>query len=253
MSPELELVSIGNELLSGRTVNTHAQTLGALLAPLGIRLMRDTTVPDEPALIRSAVREAFGRVDIVLVSGGLGPTPDDITREALAQFAGCGIVSDAAALADLTAKYRRRDPERVITAAAARQALVLEGAEVLLNPVGIAPGERLEVAGGKTLFILPGPPAEFEGVLKTHIVPWLRGKFGAGAVRPERVLQTGGIGESDLITLFEANGFPPPEITACYYPGGGRVEIRLSSEPEDEKVLDSACAKAEVLLRKFSD
>jgi len=86
MNTSVELISIGSELLSGRTLNTHAQTLGTALSELGLQLSRDTTIPDELDLIQSAVRDAFERVDTVVVSGGLGPTPDDITKATICKF-----------------------------------------------------------------------------------------------------------------------------------------------------------------------
>jgi len=249
MNPVVELVSIGNELLSGRTLNSHAQTLGRLLAPTGIRLVRDTTVPDEPEAVQSAVRSALDRVDVVLVSGGLGPTADDITRETLAKLLVRGVVESPAAVADLEAKYLERG--RTVTPVARRQARVLEGAGVLLNPVGMAPGEQLDLPEGKTLFILPGPPNEFSAVLEAHIVPHLRSRFGEQPLRPERVFTTRGIGESDIVTLFEAHDFPPLELAACYYPGGGRVEIRLSCAPEHRAVLEQAARNLCRLLEPY--
>jgi nicotinamide-nucleotide amidase len=147
-------------------------------------------------------------------------------------------MQDAAALEDLERKYAERG--RTVTAASRRQALVLEGAEVLRNPVGMAPGQRLDLPEGRVLFILPGPPKEFAGVLDEWVVPWLSRFFGPQAVRVERVCTTCGIGESDLVTRFEAAGFPPDGVTACYYPGGGQVEIRLSAAQGGEALLEQA-------------
>ena len=96
MDIKAELVSIGNELLSGRTLNTHGQDLGAALAAIGLQLVRDTTIPDDIAIIQDAVGEALGRTDLVFASGGLGPTVDDITRDALAGLLDLGIAHSAA-------------------------------------------------------------------------------------------------------------------------------------------------------------
>ncbi len=256
MKTDIELISIGSELLSGRTLNSHAQTLGAALAKVGLSLLRDTTIPDEIETIQSAVREAFGRTDIVVVSGGLGPTSDDITRDALAGLFGRKIVTSPAALAALHKRFNERG--RTATPAAERQALILDGAETLLNSAGMAPGERLDLPGNKTLFILPGPPNEFAAVLNDHIIPWLIKKFPDVVPLELRVLTTQGIGESDIVTRLEAAGFQPLETSIGFYPGvatpsgrcsaiaeplslcsGGKVEIRLTAPREHLAALEA--------------
>jgi nicotinamide-nucleotide amidase len=236
MKTSIELISIGSELLSGRTLNSHAQTLGAALTKIGLSLSRDTTIPDEVETIQSAVREAFGRTDIVVVSGGLGPTSDDITRDALAGLFGCKIVMSPAALAALHKRFKDRG--RAINPAAERQALILEGAETLINNAGAAPGERFVPKAGKVLFILPGPPNEFSAVLNDHIVPWLAGRFPDVVPLELRVLTTQGIGESDIVTRLEAASFQPLDVSIGYYPGGGKVEIRLTAAREHTDSLE---------------
>jgi nicotinamide-nucleotide amidase len=245
MKTSIELISIGSELLSGRTLNSHAQTLGAALTKIGLSLSRDTTIPDEVETIQSAVREAFGRTDTVVVSGGLGPTSDDITRDALAGLFGCRIVMSPAALAALHKRFKDRG--RTINPAAERQALILEGAETLINNAGAASGERFIPKAGKVLFILPGPPNEFSAVLNDHIVPWLAGQFPDAVPLELRVLTTQGIGESDIVTRLEAAGFAAPGVSIGYYPGGGKVEIRLTAAREHTASLE----KVEYTLREL--
>ncbi len=249
MKTDVELISIGSELLSGRTLNSHAQTLGAALTAIGLRLSRDTTIPDEIETIQSAVREALERVDIVVVSGGLGPTSDDITREALAGLFGCKIVMSPKALSALHQRFKERG--RVINSAAERQALILEGAETLLNSAGMAPGEMLRLPENKMLFVLPGPPNEFAAVLQDHIAPWLCGQFPEAKPFELRVLTTQGIGESDIVTRLEAANFQPLDVTLGFYPGGGKVEIRLSAVRENLTVLESAEGVLRDLLRDY--
>jgi nicotinamide-nucleotide amidase len=249
MKTDVELISIGSELLSGRTLNSHAQTLGAALAAIGLRLSRDTTIPDDIETIQSAVREAFERADIVVVSGGLGPTSDDITRDALAGLFGCQIVMSPSALAALHQRFKDRG--RAINPAAERQALILKGAETLINNAGAAPGERFVPKAGKVLFILPGPPNEFSAVLNEHIIPWLEGLFPDAVPLELRVLTTQGIGESDIVTRLEASNFQPLDVTLGFYPGGGKVEIRLSAVRENLTVLESAEDVLRDLLRDY--
>lgn len=244
-----ELVSTGAELLSGRSLNSHARLLGARLGELGITLARDTTVPDDLTVIRSAVADAAKRVDLVFISGGLGPTNDDVTRDAVADLLGRSVVMDESALAAI--RERMTKAGRRMTAARERQALVVEGADVLLNPVGAAPGERLE-HNGKTYILLPGPPPELSAILDTHVIPWLREQCGGATALRERVLLLQGIGEGDIIPLFESAHFPPAGITTAYCAGAGRVEVRLHPEVDTSDVtLDTAADQAAALLAPY--
>ena len=250
MNKQAELISIGNELLSGRTLNTHAQTLGATLSAMGLRLVRDTTIPDEIPTIGTAVLEALERTGLVFVSGGLGPTVDDITRDALAEVLGKKIVLNAPAVAAMAERYAARGRE--MNPAAERQALVLEGASVLPNPVGAAPGQRIEWPDGKILFILPGPPNEFGALLEEEIVPWLRERFPNARPRRVRIFQTQGIGESDIVTILEREKFQPLDVDLGFYPAQGKVEIRLSAPPEKEAQVDQALETLRSLLCDFA-
>jgi molybdenum cofactor synthesis domain-containing protein len=244
MQKKIELISIGTELLSGRTLNSHAQTLGAALSGLGLTLSRDTTVPDESETIQAAVKEALERTDVVVVSGGLGPTVDDITRAALADLFSRNIVLSQPALAALRTRCAARG--FTVTSASERMALILEGAETLINRAGAAAAQRLDFPDlGKVLFIVPGPPGEFAAVLNDHIVPWLRKTFPDAVPAALRILTAQGIGESDLVTRLETAAFQCPEISIGFYPGFGKVEIRLSAPPEKTALLD----KTERILR----
>lgn len=246
MISSVELVTTGAELLSGRTVNRHAQTLGDALAPLGLRLVRDTTVPDDRTAIEDAIRGALARVDLVIVSGGLGPTSDDVTRDVLCAITGQTLVMNEEARVRIANRYARGG--RALNPFVERHALVLSEAAVLQNSAGLAPGERIEIPGGqrtedgrqKTVFLLPGPPREFLSVLTEHVLPWLREH--AAVTPPDlRIFQVCGIGESDIVTRLTPLGFPPPgldDVAYCAQPG--RVEIRLSAPPAAAAALESA-------------
>jgi len=242
MNIQVELISIGNELLSGRTLNTHGQDLGAALSIIGLQLVRDTTIPDEVPIIRSAVTEALERTDLVFVSGGLGPTVDDITRDALGALLGQRIVLHQPTVDYLHSWYAKRN--RKMTAAGERQAMILEHAFVLPNSVGAAPGQRIELPEGKILFVMPGPPNEFNAILNEEIIPWLKIRY--TGVRPKlvRIIQTKGIGESDIVTLLENAGFQPTNIVLGFYPGMGKVEIRLTALPDNALEIEES---AEIL------
>lgn len=249
MNSNIELISIGNELLSGRTLNSHAQTLGAALTAIGLSLARDTTVPDDAGIIQSAVSEALERADIVLVSGGLGPTVDDITREALAGLLDRKIVPSQKALDALHSRFARRG--LTVRPVSERMALILEGAETLINPAGAAAAQRLDLPDNKTLFVLPGPPIEFAAVVSDHVAPWLVERFPEAVPLELRVLTTQGIGESDILTLFEAEGFKLPNIAVGFYPGFGKVEIRLTAPPNQLALLDEADRELRRILRDY--
>lgn len=235
-----ELISTGSELLSGRTVNRHAQALGGRLLELGIRLMRDTTVPDDPECMRDAVQSAAERADLLFISGGLGPTSDDITRDVLAEWLGRGIVTNATALEHI--RVRCEAAGRTMNDARARQALVLEGAEVLPNRAGAAPGEMIELDGHKRLFVLPGPPSEFQAVLDDEIMPRLRELPGVAA-STDRVFMTCGMPEADVVTAFERERIPVEGLAAAFCSAPGRVEIRLSDTGAGPEALEQEAEK----------
>ena len=248
MNIQTELISIGNELLSGRTLNTHGQDLGAALSVIGLQLVRDTTIPDEIPIIQSAVTEALERTDLVYISGGLGPTVDDITRDALGGLLGRKIVLHQPTVNYLHSWYAKRN--RKMTAAGERQALVLENAIVLPNSVGAAPGQRIELPEGKILFVMPGPPTEFNAILNEEIIPWLKVRYTGARPKLVRIILTKGIGESDIVTILENGGFQPANIDLGFYPGMGKVEIRLTALPDYELEIE---ASADSLRSMLSD
>lgn len=242
-----ELVSTGHELLSGRTLNRHGQTLGDALRAVGGRLVRDTTIGDDRETIADAVGQAFTRTDTVFVSGGLGPTSDDITRDALADLLGRSILPDPEALALLRDRYQKRGLP--LGTESERQALVLEGAVVLSNPVGAAPGQRIDLEEGRVLFVLPGPPREFNAILETHVLPWLRERWGETSGL-EQVFLLGGYPESQAARLFEQAGIPAAgsgvEIGYCASPGV--LEVRLTASSARREAWTEAAARARDLL-----
>jgi nicotinamide-nucleotide amidase len=241
----VELVTTGSELLSGRTVNTHAQTLADKLRPFGLRLVRDTTVGDDLAAIADCVRGALERVDIVFVSGGLGGTSDDLTRDALVQIVGGKLVQCPEALDALEKRYAKMG--RPVTDVARRQTLILDQGEGLLNPVGLAPGMAIP-HGGKTIFVLPGPPREFAGVLETGIFPRLE-KMGLPVFQAlENLLECTGLGETEIAERLEKVSLPTPEIEVGYCAAAGQIEVRLAAAPAHAALLEEKTAAARAVL-----
>ncbi len=243
-SSAVELVSTGGELLSGRTLNRHAQLVGERLGALGLDLVRDTTVPDDAEAIREAVAGALRRVRVVLVTGGLGPTPDDLTRDVIAEMAGRAVVEDAATAAWL--EKRLRQMGRRFTPQARRLARIVEGAEVLPNPVGAAPGQRVELDEG-VVFLLPGPPDECRSVLEESVLPWLREHLAEARPRNRKLFLICGVGEADVQTMLESRGWPG-SVEVTYRAAPARVELGLAAPVDERSALDAAAADVRRLL-----
>jgi nicotinamide-nucleotide amidase len=191
-----EILVVGSEHLLGLSVDTNSQLLSRRLAELGIAVYRKTIVGDNLPRLRQAFREAVSRSSLVIAIGGLGPTDDDVTREALADTAEVSLRMDMGVKADIVAKYARRN--RTPLPGAFRQALVPVGGEWLPNPSGTAPGLYWR-KDNKALAALPGPPQEFEAVLDKELVPRLRRDFPTGRVIISRELHCCGIAESDAM------------------------------------------------------
>jgi len=224
----VEVLSTGTELLLGSVVNTHAAYFGGALFPLGLRLARQTTVPDG-APIRDAFIEAFPRCDVLLVTGGLGPTTDDVTRELAAELLGRRLVEDPEVLRAIQARCDRRGfafQERM-----RRQTMVPEGATVLPNDHGTAPGLYLPADRTPHVFLLPGPPRELRPMFENYVLPRLR-ELAAGSTAAEaRVYRCVGIGESMVEARIglRLSEIPGLEVGYCARPN--EVDFRLIGAP----------------------
>ena len=186
------LISTGDELTCGRTVDTNSAWLAGKLLAAGIQTVSHQTVGDDAAEIASSIRAATERAKIVLVSGGLGPTPDDLTREALADVLGAKLVLDEECLARLEEFFRRRG--RQMVSSNKIQAMIPEGASPIDNEIGTAPG--LMARFGESLVIcMPGPPAEMHAMFESSVIDLLPASQSAVAVK---VLRVFGLGESNL-------------------------------------------------------
>ncbi len=193
-----EIVLVGDELLKGERRDAHLPWLARRLADAGVRVVRAVVVGDTIDAIAAATREARRRAAVVVVTGGLGPTPDDVTREGFAAAFDRELVFDAGSWAAIEAFFAERG--RTPTAANRRQAMVPAGARVLPNPQGTAPGCLLE-HDGVVAAMLPGPPRELRPMFTAHVEPVLRERFRAPALRVV-TFRTIGIGETDLMERF---------------------------------------------------
>jgi nicotinamide-nucleotide amidase len=244
---DLELVTIGTELLLGFTLDTNGAQIATRLAAAGIRVVRRTAVGDRAEHIREGVGDALRRTGAVLTTGGLGPTRDDITKLAVAELYGAELDFDESVWADLLARFARLG--RIPVASNRTQAQVPRGAVVLRNRWGTAPGLWLDGAPGLTI-MLPGVPQEMRMLLEHEVAPRLASRAGSAVIR-SRTVRTTGVAES---TLAERMGEVETQIaplTLAYLPGLDGVDLRLTAwqlaQDEAERRLASA---AELLIAR---
>ena len=220
----VELINTGTEILLGSIVNTNAAWLGNRLFEAGFRVGRVTVVPDGYA-INEAMRESARRADIVIVSGGLGPTSDDVTREALCDVCGVDMHHDERVAEGLKSYFERRGIP--IAECNFKQAMVPDGAAVLKNSNGTAPGLVMPASGSLPMFILlPGPPAELRPMVEDSVMPLLE-DLADEDIPHLRVFRLLGIGESDLQELVDGSLHQVEGLEVAYCARVGEVDVRL--------------------------
>lgn len=236
-APRVELLSIGSELLLGETVDTNSAFLAGELAAIGLPATAARTLLDDRIAIRDAFAEAMARCDLLVATGGLGPTHDDLTREGLADAAGEELVEDPGLLATLEERFRaygRMPP------ANRRQAMLIPSASPLANPIGSAPGWWVEASECVTV-LLPGVPSEMRRMWTDQVLPRLAERFKAAPLAM-RTVKAFGIGESAVAerlgAVIEA---PPPGILAGIYVRDDGVHVRFSTRG-DASVLEACVA-----------
>ena len=225
---KIEVINTGTELLLGNTLNTHGAWFGRELFMLGLRISRQTTVPDGDA-IRESLEESIARADAVIVTGGLGPTSDDLTREITAEVLGLQLITDEAALRSLEGFFALRG--RAMVEANLKQALCPVGADILPNPNGTAPGiyvpPRLNGRSNCAVFLLPGPPRELYPMYHAEVAPRLRALGGIDSIHEALVLKFTGVGESDFHQGIDARLAEVPGLEYGYCAHIGEVDLRL--------------------------
>lgn len=247
-----EIISIGTELLLGHIINTNAAYLAERLAEAGIDVYHQTTVGDNPERLFRAMRTALRRAEIVLTSGGLGPTVDDITIETAARLMHRDLVIDRSVMKSLIAYFKLR--KIAIPAHSIRQALVPKGAKIIRNAVGTAPGLILE-SGAKTLICLPGPPRELEPMVAASVIPYIRkrgaarGRAAAGVIRSRVVRITGGA-ESQVNAKVKDLLETQPPTTVGIYAKLGEVDLKIMAKARNERAAAAAIAKVEAQIRR---
>ena len=244
----IELLTTGTELLLGTTQNTHGAWLGQELFKLGLRLQRQVTVPDGPAVV-AAMADAVEVADVLIVTGGLGPTSDDLTRESIAEVFGIELVEDEHALRTLVEFFEKRG--KVMADTNRKQAMVPVGADVLSNANGTAPGLYLppRLSGGKNcaVFLMPGPPSELYPMVRGEVFPRLEALSGLDELPAMREMCFVGVGESDFHQSVDARLEAIEGLEVGYCARLGEVDLRLVG---DEAAIDQG---REIALEEFAE
>ena len=267
----VELVNTGSELMLGRVLNTHQQWLCRRLADLGHVVTRQVAIADSGSAIQNAVREALGRADLVITTGGLGPTSDDITRELIAELLGKKLVENKDVLAHIENFFAQRN--RLRPAKTSVETFVPEGALVFLNQFGTAPGLAMKLAdrswelgdrkhdvpsasfhlpsaSPKWLVMLPGPPRELRPMFDAAVVPLLKREF-AEEIFVCRTLRSTDIGESRVQEMVEADlqRLVPRGLEIGYCARPGAVDVRLTASGAGaEKIVGAGVAVVQTIL-----
>ena len=251
----VELVAIGDELLLGQTQDSNSAWLASELAAIGGVVTRRTAVGDDEAAIRQAIAEALDRTGAVIATGGLGPTPDDVTREAVAALFGAALVFDAGVWDAIRARWQRRGRSAEPPESNKVQAMVPKGALVLHNPEGTAPGLFLQDPRGRWVALLPGVPREMRAIYMQRLLPLLQERFPSGGrVVRWRVLRTTGVAESRLVEILSGLTLEDG-LKLAFLPGPEGVDLRVTVSglpaAAADRLLESAASSIRERLGSY--
>jgi len=244
-----EIIAVGSELLTPQRLDTNSLYLTERLNALGVEVVAKAVIGDDRARLKDAVKAALERSEIVLLTGGLGPTEDDVTREAVAEALGRPLVWRQELADAIEARFRRMN--RKMAEINKRQAYVIEGAEALSNDQGTAPGQWIEVGSGRYLLLLPGPPVELKSVFERECLRRLERVVPPLAIRT-RVFRVAGMPESDLDQLIAPvyKRYTNPATTILASPGDIQIHLRARarSAEQAEALLEELAPQIEALL-----
>ncbi|NLK08129.1 MAG: competence/damage-inducible protein A [Firmicutes bacterium] len=239
-----ELIMVGTELLLGEIVDTNSNYLAEELAAIGVDLFYVTKVGDNQQRIARLIQNAFTRADIVITSGGLGPTSDDLTKEAAAEALGRDLVLCPKALKSIEARFQRM--HAAMSQNNKRQAYLPEGSQALHNPKGTAPGVLVETQDGKALIMLPGVPVELKAIMRDSVIPYIANKAaGANGIIFSQILRFYGLGESRLEELIKDLLVTQSNPTIAPYAGSGEVRVRITAKADTQETAESLIAPVE--------
>ncbi len=246
-SMQAEIVSVGSELLLGQIVDTNSAVIGRHLAAIGLDLYYKTTVGDNLSRLTAVLRQALARSEVVITTGGIGPTADDVTREAVAAATGRELEFSEHLMAQIEAFFRARGFK--LSPSNRRQAFIPRGAIPIENPVGTAPAFVVEV-GERCVITLPGVPREMEHLLVTRVLPYLRERYGLKGEIRLRVLKVVGLGESrigELLADFMEKGRNPTIGTLAHL---GQVDVRIAAKGSDAETAQRLIEPVEAQIRE---
>lgn len=246
-SVNAEVVAVGSELLLGQIVDTNSAVIARHFAAIGLDLFYKATVGDNLPRLSATLRQALGRSTVVVTTGGIGPTADDVTRDAVAEATGRDLVFSEALWAQIQAFFAARG----MTASDSnrRQAYLPQGAIPIENPLGTAPAFIVE-QGDRTVVALPGVPREMEHLLVSRVIPYLRRRLGLRGEIRLRVLRTVGLGESRLgerLADFMEKGANPTVGTLAH---PGQVDVRIAAKGVDVRACEALIAPVEAEIRR---
>jgi len=259
MSRRIEIVTIGDELLLGFTIDTNAGDIARELSAIGVEVVRRSTVGDDAGDIAAAVRDALNRTGAVITTGGLGPTGDDLTKPAIATLFGRRLLRDESIVEGMKARWARLRRTGAFPESNIAQAMIPEGATVLPNQHGSAPGIWLEDDEGRWVAMLPGIPREMRGLLADELMPRLRERIsapggadagaGQGSVIRSRSLRTTGIAESALADRLGELARGGDGMTLAFLPSVDSVDLRLTARGLSPDDADAALERGISALR----
>lgn len=243
-----EIISIGDELLIGQTINTNAAWMGQELNKIGVDVHQVSAISDDKNHIIQSIEEARNRVDLVLITGGLGPTKDDITKTTLVEYFNTQLIMHPEILESI--KGRLKDRNLKINELNRQQALVPENARIFLNNWGTAPGMWIE-EGSKVFVSMPGVPVEMKGLMSEYVLPAVKEKFNPPVIIHKTLLTMGTI-EARLADMLEDFENELPEgLKLAYLPTSPIIKLRLSARGTDEKILSSILDQQLLKLRSI--
>ncbi|MBP3888173.1 MAG: competence/damage-inducible protein A [Cellulosilyticum sp.] len=229
---KIEIIAVGNEVLYGHTVNTNASYLARSMQKLGISPMYMTVIGDDSDVIKEAVQLAMKRTDVIVLTGGLGPTPDDLTKEVVCEILGLSMEIIPEELEKLKQYFEKR--ERAMTSNNQKQAAFPKEAYILANDCGTAPGCILEQQG-KTIILLPGPPKEMKHMFDNYVIPFFKEKVSHYYESID--IKCFGLGESELATRIAPLLGDGEGVNVATYVGKGEVIVRIAAYATEQAVL----------------
>lgn len=244
--PTAEIITIGTEILLGEIVDTNARYLARTMRDVGIDLYRKTTVGDNPNRIAQAIQTSLGQCEIVITTGGLGPTVDDPTRQAVALATGVETEFRPELWEQIQARFRRFN--RQPTENNKRQAYIPKGAIPVENPVGTAPAFIMEV-GERSIITLPGVPREMKYLTRNKVLPYLYQRYYLTDIIKTRIIHTAGVGESQIDDLIgDLEEFSNPTVGLSAH--SGQVDVRITAKAESEAQADTLIKTVEEIVRQ---